>query len=149
MPFEYGKPYVTAMIIVVTYIPIIIISTTQYCAYRSLQKSSEQFGMDERRARVMRRVFNKFIVVIVVFFVLTTPLSVLILFYYWHDIEYLAKHFDHIDYLYEVFRLLMTINSSVNPLIYEGLGEKVACFFNSNFRKRNNEGSEHIALKET
>ena len=102
--------------------------------------------MDERRARVMRRVFNKFIVVIVVFFVLTTPLSVLILFYYWHDIEYLAQHFDHIDYLYEVFRLLMTINSSVNPLIYCGLGEKVTCFFNSNFRKRNTDGPEHIAL---
>ena len=134
---KFEQLYMTALEVLVTYIPLIVISITQFFAYKSLKRSTELFGKSDKRMRIMKQVFNTFIIVIVVFFLLTTPVSFLILFYYWyHDKKYLEAHLNLIDDIFGVLNLFVSMNSCVNPLIYGGVNDRVARFFNSRFRKR-------------
>ena len=143
MSFNFTQVYTIAQVTIATFIPLLIISITQHQAYKSLKKSSEQFGIDERRIRVMKKVLNKFIVVIVVFFLFTTPISVLTLFLQWYA-DPSKLDYDLINDSFSVLDLLMTVNSCANPIIYGGLDEKVVQFINSHFRKRAPEQPEHI-----
>ena len=146
MDMNFERAYMTSLELLVVYIPLVVISVTQYHAYKSLQQSAIQFGMTNRRMRIMKQVFNTFIIVVAVFFLLTTPISFLILFYYWYnDREYLKSNEDLINDIFSALNLLVTMNSCVNPVIYGSVNDRVVHFFHSTIRKKSNDVIKHDA----
>ena len=72
----------------------------------------------------MKKVLRTFTIIAAVFFLLTTPLCVFSLLYFWalENINISKKTaFD----LYKSFILIMTINSCANPVIYSRIHTKV------------------------
>ena len=114
----------TVLVCLISFVPMSVICFVQTLTYRELQRSSRQFGENSQRIRTMKKVLRTFTIIAAVFFLLTTPLCVFSLLYFWalENINISKKTaFD----LYKSFILIMTINSCANPVIYSRIHTKV------------------------
>ena len=119
------------LLIVAIYVPLVLVVTLQVFSYKALLNSTSNNQIASQPARVqrIRRVNRTFLLVIITFFLMTLPIGIITPWVYYGMFfkgeKVVADKDNTFFQVASMSQLLLTANSSVNPIIYSKVHIKI------------------------